>query len=184
MINGHAFEAPTSDPSFLFDLVAAGTVAMAVGASAEGVDATIGSFVPGAHRRQVINTSDGIRWIDDSKATNPHATSAAVSAYKPVILLAGGQNKGLDLSSIGQLDGIEILIAFGEAGPLIGRTASVDTTVVGSLEAAVAQARRVARSGDTVLLSPGCTSFDEFTSYAERGDEFHRLVKQMKGTPA
>ena len=184
MINGHAFDAPTSDPSFLFDLVAAGTLAMAVGASADGVDAAIGSFVPGAHRRQVVDTCDGIRWIDDSKATNPHATSAAVAAHQPVILLAGGQNKGLDLSSIGRLDGIETLIAFGAAGPLIGRSATVDAIVVDSLEAAVAQARNVARSGDTVLLSPGCTSFDEFTSYAERGDEFHRLVKQMKGTPA
>jgi UDP-N-acetylmuramoylalanine--D-glutamate ligase len=184
MINGYAFDAPTSDPTFLFDLVAAGTVAMAVGASTEGVGATIASFVPGAHRRHVIDTSDGIRWIDDSKATNPHATSAAVAAYQPVILLAGGQNKGLDLSSIGRLDGIETLIAFGEAGPLIGRAASVETIVVDSLGAAVAQARCVARPGDTVLLSPGCTSFDEFTSYAERGDEFHRLVKQMEGTPA
>ena len=183
VINGEEFPAPTTDPSFLFDLVAAGTVAIAMGASAEAVGTTIESFVPGAHRRQTVETSDGITWIDDSKATNPHATSGAVSAYAPVILLAGGQNKGLDLSSIGGLSGITTLIAFGDAGPLIGAGASGETVVVDSLEAAVTQARLVARCGDTVLLSPGCTSFDEFSSYAERGDEFHRLVKQMEGPP-
>jgi UDP-N-acetylmuramoylalanine--D-glutamate ligase len=184
VIDGEKFRAPTSDPSFLFDLVAAGTVAMAVGASADGVGRTIASFVPGAHRRQIVETGDGITWIDDSKATNPHATSGAVAAHEPVILLAGGRNKGLDLSSIGRLDGITTLIAFGEAGPLIGRDASADVIVVPSLGAAVQAARSVARSGDTVLLSPGCTSFDEFSSYAERGDEFHRLVMQIEGFTA
>jgi UDP-N-acetylmuramoylalanine--D-glutamate ligase len=184
VINGEEFLAPTRDPSFLFDLVAAGTVAMAVGASSDGVQQTISAFIPGAHRRQTVETDDGITWIDDSKATNPHATSGAVAAHRPVILLAGGQNKGLDLSSIGRLDGITTLIAFGEAGPLIGRDAAAEAIVVGSLEAAVQEARSVARTGDTVLLSPGCTSFDEFSSYAERGDEFHRLVRQMEGSTA
>jgi UDP-N-acetylmuramoylalanine--D-glutamate ligase len=183
-INGHDFALPTSDPSFLFDLVAAGTLAMAVGASLGGVGSTLASFVPGAHRRQIVETFDGILWIDDSKATNPHATAAAVAAHAPVVLLAGGQNKGLDLSSIGRLEGIRNLIAFGESGPAIGRGSLVEATVVGSLEAAVTQARLVARNGDTVLLSPGCASFDEFSSYAERGDEFHRLVKQTEGNAA
>lgn len=182
VINGEEFRTPTSDPSFLFDLVVAGTVAMAMGASTQAIEATIDRFVPGAHRRQRVETSDGITWIDDSKATNPHATSGAVAAYRPVILLAGGQNKGLDLSSIGRLEGITTLIAFGEAGPLIERDATVEAIVVGSLEDAVAEARLLVRTGDTVLLSPGCTSFDEFSSYAERGDAFHRLVKQMEAT--
>ena len=181
MINDHAFDVTTTDPSFLFDLVAAGTVAMAVGATAEGVAAAVASFAPGAHRRQTITTSDGIVWIDDSKATNPHATSAAVGAHAPVVLLAGGQNKGLDLSSIGTLGGVTHLVAFGEAGPEIGRSAAVDVTIVGTLEAAIEAARAVAHIGDTVLLSPGCASFDEFSSYAERGDEFRRLVNHTKG---
>jgi UDP-N-acetylmuramoylalanine--D-glutamate ligase len=183
-INGHEFPLPTSDPSFLFDLVAAGTLAMAVGASVGGVGSALASFVPGAHRRQIVETVDGILWIDDSKATNPHATAAAVAAHAPVVLLAGGQNKGLDLSSIGRLEGVRNLIAFGESGAAIGRGSLVEATVVGSLEAAVTQARLVARSGDTVLFSPGCASFDEFSSYAERGDEFHRLVKQTEGSAA
>ena len=184
IISGHEFSASITDPSFLFDLVVAGTVALACGATVEGVAETIGSFVPGAHRRQIVETDDGITWIDDSKATNPHAAVAAVAAHAPVILLAGGQNKGLDLSPITRLDGVSELIAFGEAGPEIGRDAQSDVTVVGTLGAAISAARAVAAVGDTVLLSPGCASFDEFSSYAERGDEFQRMVKQPKGTAA
>jgi len=184
VINGHEFPVPTADPSFLLDLVVAGTLAAALGARADGIGSTIAAFVPGAHRRQLIETSDGIVWIDDSKATNPHATSAAVAAHAPVVLLAGGQNKGLDLSIIGNLDGVTSLIAFGEAGTVIGRYASAEVTIVESLEAAVAHARSVASVGDTVLLSPGCASFDEFSSYAERGDEFRRLVKRTEETAA
>lgn len=182
VINGHSFSSPTTDPSFLLDLVIAGTLAASVGAQADGISSTIATFLPGAHRRELIETSDGIVWIDDSKATNPHATSAAVAAHAPVVLLAGGQNKGLDLSSIGRLGGVTNLIAFGEAGSVIGRSSSTDVTIVDSLEAAVEHARSVATVGDTVLLSPGCASFDEFSSYAERGDEFRRLVKQTEGT--
>lgn len=181
IINDSVFRATTTDPSFLFDLVVAGTVAMAVGATTQGVAAAITSFAPGAHRRQIVPTADGISWIDDSKATNPHATSAAVAAHAPVILLAGGQNKGLDLSSIAALGGVTHLIAFGEAASEIGRDAATEVTTVGTLEAAIDAARAVAHSGDTVLLSPGCASFDEFSSYAERGDEFRRLVNQAKG---
>jgi UDP-N-acetylmuramoylalanine--D-glutamate ligase len=184
VINGHEFPTPTADPSFLLDLVVAGTLAAAVGARADGIGSTIAAFVPGAHRRQLIETSDGIRWIDDSKATNPHATSAAVAAHAPVVLLAGGQNKGLDLSIIANLDGVTNLIAFGEAGAVIGGYASAKVTIVESLEAAVEHARGVASVGDTVLLSPGCASFDEFSSYAERGDEFRRLVKRTEETAA
>jgi UDP-N-acetylmuramoylalanine--D-glutamate ligase len=184
MINGRAFPTTIVDPSFLFDLVAAGTVALACGATTDGVAETIGLFAPGAHRRQVIETDDGITWIDDSKATNPHAQAAAVTAHAPVILLAGGQNKGLDLSPIARLDGVSEVIAFGEAGPEIGRGSGTEITVVGSLGAAVAAARSVAVVGDTVLLSPGCASFDEFSSYAERGDEFQRMVRQPNGSAA
>lgn len=183
-IGGQEFASPTDDPSFLFDLVVAGTVALAVGASTGGVRHGITSFRPGAHRRQIVDTDDGIVWIDDSKATNPHATLAAVSAHAPVVLLAGGQNKGLDLSPIGSLEGVTNLIAFGEAGPAICHATRIPATVVESLADAVNMARTLAGSGDTVLLSPGCASFDEFSSYAERGDAFQRLVKQTEGTAA
>lgn len=181
VISEHEIPTTVSDPSFLFDLVAAGTVALAAGATISGIAAAIDSFVPGAHRRQHIPTSDGISWIDDSKATNPHACGAAVAANAPVILLVGGQNKGLDLSPMARLDGVSDLIAFGEAGPEIASTAARPITVVMTLEDAVEAARAVAERGDTVLLSPGCASFDAFPSYADRGDAFQRLVRRQEG---
>ncbi|MEN8041663.1 MAG: UDP-N-acetylmuramoyl-L-alanine--D-glutamate ligase [Actinomycetota bacterium] len=184
VVNGHTFPAPVRDASFLFDLVAGATVALAVGASVPGVARAISDFAPGAHRRQQVETSDGITWIDDSKATNPHATVAAVAAHAPVILLAGGRNKGLDLAPIGTVSGITHLIAFGESGPEIAAESVAPSTVVQSLSAAVARACDVAGPGDTVLLSPGCASFDEFTSYAERGDVFQQLVTRRRGTAA
>lgn len=176
VINGDEFEATTRDPSYLFNLAVAGTLARTAGATREGVLTTIGAFTPGSHRRQVIDTTDGILWIDDSKATNPHATEAAVHAYAPVILLAGGRNKGLDLSTIGLLDGVTALVAFGESGAEIAEDSRSPSTVVRTLDEAVATARSIAREGDTVLLAPGCASFDEFSSYAERGDVFQSLV--------
>ncbi|MDK1018083.1 MAG: UDP-N-acetylmuramoyl-L-alanine--D-glutamate ligase [Actinomycetota bacterium] len=182
VINGDAFRAPFSDPSYLFNLVAAGTLALSAGATVDAVASSIEDFAPGAHRRQVLDTSDGIVWIDDSKATNPHAVAGAVVAYAPVILLAGGQNKGLDLAPIGELEGVTALIAFGDAGTEIANVCTSPVTVVESLEGAVAAARLLAAPGDTVLLAPGCASFDEFASYAERGDVFQRLVKGTEGT--
>lgn len=181
VIGGDAFETQTQDPAFLFNLVVAGTLALTVGANARGIASAIDTFAPGAHRRQVIETTDGITWIDDSKATNPHATAAAVRALGPVVLLAGGRNKGLDLSPIGAIEGVTELVAFGESGAEIAEHSRAPSTIVGSLEAAVAAARSIARPGDTVLLSPGCASFDEFSSYAKRGDVFQRLVMRTRG---
>ncbi len=183
VIDGDYFQPQTQDPAFLFNLVAAATLARKVGATREGIETAIESFAPGAHRRQVVDTTDGITWIDDSKATNPHATTAAVLAFAPVILLAGGRNKGLDLSPIGAIEGVTELIGFGEAGEEIARDSHPPSVVVSSLEEAVAKARSVAKRGDTVLLSPGCASFDEFSSYAERGDFFQELVKQAVRPP-
>lgn len=184
LLDGVAYDPPTTDVSFLLDLVVAGTVARAAGASPAGIAAGIASFSAGEHRREVVPTVDGIVWIDDSKATNPHATLAAVAALAPVVLLAGGQNKGLDLSPIGELGKVTKLILFGEAGPTIQQSARDNAVVVASLEEAVEVARLTATSGDTVLLSPGCASFDAFSSYAERGDVFQRLVTKMNGAAA
>lgn len=184
LIGGTSYDATTTDPSFLLDLVVAGTVALAAGATVQGVTMGIDSFSSGQHRRQVVPTSDGIVWIDDSKATNPHATSAAVAALAPVVLLAGGQNKGLDLSPLGDMDGVSKLILFGEAGPVIREAATDTAVVVASLGDAVREARLFATVGDTVLLSPGCASFDAYSSYAERGDEFQRLVTDTNGVAA
>jgi len=179
VVDGHRLRAGIADPSFRLDLVLAATVARAAGASLEAIATVAATFRPGAHRREIVGTWDGVRWVDDSKATNPHAARAAVAAFRPVVLLAGGRNKGLDLTGLATAPGVRHLVAFGEAGPALAAAAGPrEVTRVATLREAVDVAAAVARSGDTVLLAPGCTSFDEFASYAERGRTFARLVRE------
>jgi len=129
------------------------------------------------HRRKVVGGWAGVTWVDDSKATNPHAASAAIRCYPSVVLIAGGRNKGLDLQPMLVPPNIRVLIGLGESGPdLLSRYAGRPTHLASSMEQAVALAAEHAVSGDTVLLSPGCASFDMFASYAERGEVFGRLV--------
>jgi UDP-N-acetylmuramoylalanine--D-glutamate ligase len=180
VIAGHRYGTTTTDPSYLFDLVAAATIAFALGATHAGVAGVFESFTPGAHRRQVIAVVNGVTWVDDSKATNPHATVAAAEAFASVILLAGGQNKDLDLSILTDLPSVHTLIAFGEAGPEIAAASPHDVVVVSLMADAVSKAATIATRGDTVLLAPGCASFDEFTSYAHRGEAFGGLVRTME----
>lgn len=180
-INSVVYPTNVTDPSYRFDLVAAATVAAVGGATEEGIRTTIEQFAAGEHRRQLVATVGGVQWINDSKATNPHAAVAAAQAFDSVRLLAGGRNKDLDLSPIGRIASVTALYAFGEAGPQIAAEAvgqvSVHRTMLDAMSAAAADAK----GGDVVLLSPGCTSFDEFTSYAERGRIFAEIVKAMDG---
>jgi len=170
-----------SDRTVLFDLVVAATLATAMGADVGGVESVVDSFTTGSHRRQRVGALEGVTWINDSKATNPHATVAAAGAYSSVVLLVGGRNKNLDLSPIADLASSNRLIAFGESGSDIAACADAPVEIVSNLEAAVAKAREIAVQGDTVLLSPGCASFDEFSSYAERGEAFVALVRSFEG---
>ena len=156
-------------------------MALAVGGTIEGVRSVAEDFEPGEHRREVIDTVDGVAWVDDSKATNPHAAVAASLAYESVRLLAGGRNKGLDLEPLGGISSVRSVYAFGESGPAIAAIASVPTEVFPTMRQAMEAASREARPGDTVLLSPGCASFDEFASYAERGEVFQRFVRELGG---
>lgn len=167
------------DPIFLVDAAAAGTAAQALGATAEGIAEALRGFRPPDHRRQVVGTWDEVTWVDDSKATNPHAVIAAVRSYPSVILIAGGRNKGLDVASIAGEGHLRYVIGIGEAGPEIAGAARAGSVAV-DLAAAVALADRLARPGDTVLLAPGCASFDMFRSYAHRGEVFAAAVRRQK----
>ena len=180
VVDGHRYRTRTTDPSYLFDLVIAATIALVLGATRPGIADVLESFTQGAHRRQIIAVIDGVTWVDDSKATNPHATVAATQAFTDVILLAGGQNKDLDLSILTDLPSVRTLIAFGEAGPQIAASAPREIAVEASMADAVSKAAEIATNGDTVLLAPGCASFDEFTSYEHRGDAFARLVRRFE----
>lgn len=181
-IAGEAYPNPGLDRAYTMDLIAAGEVAAHLGASSAAIGATIDSFSPGTHRRTTVGTWNDITWVNDSKATNPHAAVASVEAYDSVILIAGGRNKGLDLSPIVKVPGVRRVIGIGEAAEeLEAATPSHQYTPARDLGHAIAIADDIAVAGDTVLLAPGCASFDMFESYAARGEEFSRLVVEKKG---
>ena len=166
------------DQSYLADLAAAGAAGLEAGARPEAVAGAIAAFRPGPHRRRLVAHRAGVDWIDDSKATNPHAAAAAVAAYRSVVLIAGGRNKGLDLSPLLLVPTLRHVVALGEAVTEI-QAAYPQAHVAADMTGAVTIAARLARPGDTVLLAPGCASFDMFESYADRGDAFARAVAAL-----
>jgi UDP-N-acetylmuramoylalanine--D-glutamate ligase len=177
---------PRSMPHDVANALAASAAALAAGATADGVRAALVAHAPLPHRLTLVAYSGGVRWYDDSKATNPHAAAAAVSSFDSVVLIAGGRNKGLDLSELAQAAGpIRAVVAIGEAAPEVQaafegvRPVAHATT----MDEAVAAAAALARTGDVVLLSPGCASFDWYRSYAERGDDFARAVHALLEAP-
>jgi UDP-N-acetylmuramoylalanine--D-glutamate ligase len=180
-VGGSDFSVPSFGPDFVCDLAAAAVLADRHGAGPEAIARTLGSFRPGAHRRRTVGTWDAVRWVDDSKATNPEAAVAAAAAFPSVILIAGGRNKGLDLTPMGGMPTVRRIFAIGESADDLVALDPDRTTRSPSLEKAVAAADGAAVPGDTVLLAPGCASFDMFGSYAERGDEFARLIRERKG---
>jgi UDP-N-acetylmuramoylalanine--D-glutamate ligase len=173
------FPRPDLDPVWLLDVTIAATLAMEAGATQEGVAAVLGSFTPGVHRRTVVAVIDGVTWIDDSKATNPHAAAASAGAYPSVVLIAGGRNKGLDLSPLVQAPSVRHVVAIGEAASELAAAGPEKVTVVASMAEAVTVSAGLARAGDVVLLAPGCASFDMFESYGHRGDVFAAHAKAV-----
>ena len=171
-------------PHDLANFLAAAATACGGGATIDGAGDAARSFRGLPHRVSLVAEADGIAWYDDSKATAPHATLAALSAFDSAVLIAGGRNKGLDLSVLAEAsDRLRGVVAIGEATADIEATfhGRVDVSAADSMDAAVAAARRLARTGDTVLLSPGCASFDWYRSYGERGDDFARAVHELLG---
>ncbi len=173
---------PDLDRAYTMDLVAAATIATHMGASPAGVEQVVAGFVPGEHRRSLVGSWNGVTWINDSKATNPHAAIASVAAYPSVVLIAGGRNKGLDLSPIVAASSVRAVVGIGEAAAeLRAVTESHRYFDAADMDEAVVVADSIARQGDTVLLAPGCASFDMFDSYAARGDAFAGSVRELKG---
>jgi UDP-N-acetylmuramoylalanine--D-glutamate ligase len=182
VIAGDRHPRPRLDRAYTMDLVAAGELAAHLGATSLGIGNTLAGFQPGSHRRTVVGVWNGITWVNDSKATNPHAAIASVEAYESVVLIAGGRNKGLDLAPIVTLPAVRLVIGIGEAAAELAAAAEPERFIhADDLAGAVAAADAVAHPGDTVLLAPGCASFDMFESYEARGNEFSRLVLARKG---
>ncbi len=173
---------PPLDAAFTMDLTAAATVASHLGATGSALEKVVTAFTPEEHRRTVVGRWDGVAWVNDSKATNPHAAVAAARAYPAVVLIAGGRNKGLDLSALPRVETVQAVIGLGEASAeLEAATPAGRFYPVTTLERAVTLADELAEPGDTVLLAPGCASFDMFTDYQERGRLFTELVLARKG---
>ncbi len=172
---------PRPDPVMVVDLAVAAELAKALGATEEGIAAAAVEYVPGRHRREVVAVSaKGVTWIDDSKATNPHAAMAAIGSYPSVVLIAGGRAKGLDVRPLARAESVRELVAIGESATelLEERPGGF---AAGSMNDAVERAISLAKPGDVVLLAPGCASFDMFDSYGHRGDVFAAAVRERMG---
>ena len=170
----------------LHNVMAALLAAIAAGCPLEPLRAAIRRFHAMPHRLEPVGEIDGVLFVDDSKATTPAATSAALSSYtRPVVLIAGGRPKGADFSELGAAirSHAKALVAIGEAAEVLVRAAgSTPSEIAGSLDDAVERARRRAQAGDIVLLSPACASFDMFSSAEERGECFIRAIETLRET--
>ncbi len=157
---------------------------MAYGISPVLVPAALQGYAPPPHRCELIRTLDGVEYLNDSKATNLHALQCALrSQNRPVVLIAGGKDKGLDYTPLLSMLGRQAIsaVTFGQiARPLAALfNSAVPTTAVATLSEAIHTARSLAPRGSTVLFSPGTSSFDQFNGYEQRGDTFRDLVHQL-----
>lgn len=157
----------------------------ALGISIDAVAKALDGYAPPLHRCELIRTLDGVEYLNDSKATNLHALESALrSQVRPVVLIAGGKEKGLDYSPVLPLLSKHAVAAvtFGQiAEPLAAEFAkSVPAEKRTTLAEAVEAARRLAPRGATVLLSPGTSSFDQFSGYEERGNVFREIVLNLR----
>lgn len=179
-------------PHNVSNTLAAGALARAVGVSHEEIRAAIKGFRPGRHRIETIYSADSINWVDDSKATNPHAATASLLSHESVIWIAGGLAKGAAMDELVERTAkrIKAAILIGTdrgliEAALITFCPDVPRILIDGdssqelMEKAVSAAHGFAKAGDTVLLAPACASMDQFISYADRGDRFAAAVKKV-----
>jgi len=162
----------------LENVLAACLAAAYLGAPPKISRKAVNEFEALAHRMNFVATRNGVRYVDDSKATNPHSTLAALTGLNNVVLIAGGRAKGLSLSLLaGAAAAIKGLVVMGEAADELEKVfAGLPLRRAVNMAEAVAQAAEMASEGDLVLLSPGCSSLDQYSSYSERGDRFAEEV--------
>ena len=186
-------------PHNVSNALAAAALARTVGLSHEHIQKALQEFKPGRHRIETVFESDSISWVDDSKATNPHAASASLMSHLSVVWIAGGLAKGAEMDLLVQrckgrikaaiLIGADrqlIADALKKYAPEIPRIfvdAPSDYSRGGDsnslMEAVVAQAAKLVAPGDAVLMAPACASMDQFISYADRGDRFAAAVRKV-----
>ena len=140
----------------------------------------LSEFDNAPHRIEYVETIDEVKWFNDSKATSPHASAVAIKSFQNIVLIAGGRNKGLNLAELaGQPGHVKAVVAIGDDAREIEKAFDGVCRVVrgGSMQEAVRLARTLAVSGDVVLLSPACTSYDWYNNYMERGEDFMKCVR-------
>lgn len=178
-------------PHIVQNILAASALARAVGTPPEAIHSALESFRLDEHRIQVIARHDGVTWVDDSKATNPHAAASSLRAYPGAVWIVGGDLKGIDLSdlvadagrtaSAALIIGVkraELVTAFQRHAPAVP-VIEVDTGETDDVMTRVVElAAGIATDGGTVLLAPSAASFDQFTSYADRGHRFAEAVRR------
>ena len=181
-------------PHLVADVLAAAALARAADVPTAAIHDALPSFVVDPHRTQVVAVADGVTWVDDSKATNPHAAHAALQARRSVVWVLGGLLKGVDVSELVAAhaarlraavvigaDRTEVLAALSRHAPGVAVLEVVAGEDVDVMPEAVRLAAGVARAGDTVLLSPAAASMDQFTDYADRGRRFAAAVTELLG---
>jgi UDP-N-acetylmuramoylalanine--D-glutamate ligase len=195
--SGTATELATLDdirplaPHNVANALAAAALARSYGVPAAAIRDGLRAFRPDGHRIAEVATRAGVRYIDDSKATNPHAAAASLAAFDHVVWIAGGLAKGAEFDELvaDAAPRLKAAVLIGTDRPLIAAALArhaPDVPVIevadvhdGAMEVVVAEAARLAVAGDTVLLAPACASMDMFTSYAERGDKFAAAVQRL-----
>jgi UDP-N-acetylmuramoylalanine--D-glutamate ligase len=180
----------------LYNAMQAAALARAFGVSADEIRAALRDFGGVEHRLEPVRELDGVRYVNDTTATNPAAALAALAAIQgPIVLIAGGADKELEFKALGAaiarrvkalvlLEGSatgRLFLAVGEAyAPLLGTRETLEVSGRhADFAAAIAAARALAEPGDTVLLSPGCASFGMFRNEFHRGEEFRRIVGEL-----
>ncbi len=167
------------------NIMAALAAVSAWGLPLEEAAAQVASFVPPRHRCEVVGTIGGREFLNDSKATNIHAVESALRGQEgPVVLIAGGKEKGLDYGPMRELirEKASAVFTIGEIGPALAQIWP-GAVFCGDLEEAVARAYAAAAPGQAILFSPGTSSFDMFTGYGHRGDVFCQIVHQLQLQP-
>lgn len=186
-------------PHNVSNALAASALARTVDVSHEIIQKALADFKPGAHRIQTVYEGQGISWIDDSKATNPHAAAASLMSHLSVVWIAGGLAKGADMNQMiqrckGRIKAVVLigtdrelienaLTEFAPEIPIVKVDAPADYVRGGEsnslMETVVAEAAKFVTAGDAVLMAPACASMDQFISYADRGDRFASAVKKV-----
>ncbi|MFC9692584.1 UDP-N-acetylmuramoyl-L-alanine--D-glutamate ligase [Kribbella sp. NPDC056951] len=178
-------------PHNVANALAAAALARAFGVPATAVRDGLRGFSPDKHRIAHVAEVAGVNYVDDSKATNPHAAQASLLAYEHVVWIAGGQAKGatFDELVIAAKDRLRAVVLLGQDKAVIAEALErhapdvprivVESTDTGAMEIVVGEAAKVAQVGDTVLLAPGCASWDMFANYGARGDAFAEAVRVL-----